>query len=247
MNKPRFGKKALFVFSFIALLHLSFTNSISNPVFKFSNSNSLIRIKNDAAASVNNLYDKLELQAMGLSQEAFTKGMKGLEYLSKKGTVLNDKIITIVDFTQASTEKRMYVIDLQDMKVLFNTYVAHGQKSGKQFAEQFSNQPESYQSSLGFFETLGTYDGKHGYSLKLAGLENGINDKAEERAIVMHSAPYVSENFIKTQGYCGRSWGCPALPEALSKPIIDKIKNGSCLFIYSNNKNYLQNSSIVNS
>ena len=246
MNKHRFGQKTLLVFSFIAVLHLSFTSSISSPVLKFSNSHSLVRIKNVAAASVN-LYDKLELQAMGLSQEAFDKGMKGLEYLSKKGTVLNDKIITIVDFTQASTEKRMYVIDLRDMKVLFNTYVAHGQKSGKQYAEQFSNQPESYQSSLGFYETLGTYDGKHGYSLKLAGLENGINDKAEERAIVMHSAPYVSETFIKTQGYCGRSWGCPALPEALSKPIIERIKNGSCLFIYSNNKNYLQNSFILNS
>lgn len=248
MKKQRFGQSALLVFIFTAVLHLSFAYSPSSRLSATNTSASLIlKSKPDIKASATILYESLGLQALGLSQEAFCKGIRGLEYLSQNGTILTDKIITIVDFTRPSTEKRMYVIDLLEKKVLFQTYVAHGQKSGKQYAEQFSNQPESYQSSLGFYETLGTYEGKHGYSLRLAGLEKGINDKAEERAIVIHSASYVSDGFIRSQGYCGRSWGCPALPEGLTKPVINKIKNGSCIFIYSNDKSYLQNSVILNS
>ena len=114
-------------------------------------------------------------------------------------------------------------------------------------ATQFSNVPESLQSSLGFFTTSSTYNGKNGYSMHLKGMEDGINDKAEERAIVMHGAPYINENIINDRGYIGRSWGCPAVPEKLNKPIIDKIKNGSCLFIYSKNSRYQQTSKILNS
>ena len=131
--------------------------------------------------------------------------------------------------------------------MLFNTYVAHGQNSGKEFANRFSNAPESFQSSLGFYETSETYQGKNGYSMHLTGLEKGINDKADQRAIVMHGAPYVSENYIHSQGYIGRSWGCPAVPEKHNKPIIDRIKNGTCLFIYAGNKTYSRKSKILNS
>ena len=193
------------------------------------------------------IYDSLHLNNLGLSEQAFNCAVKGYDYLKMSGKIMNDHVISIVDFTKPSNLKRLFVIDLERCKVLFNTYVAHGQGSGKEFANSFSNKPESFQSSLGFYITSGTYMGKNGYSLHLEGLENGINDKADERAIVMHGAPYVSEDYIRMQGYCGRSWGCPAVPERLSKPIIEKIKNGSCLFIYGKNKQYLQKSRILNS
>ena len=159
----------------------------------------------------------------------------------------NDNIISIVDFSMPSSKKRLFVIDLDHFKVLFNTYVAHGAKSGAAIANQFSNTPESNKSSLGFYETLHTYSGGHGYSLRLEGLEKGINDNANRRDIVIHAAAYVNEALIQAQGYIGRSWGCPALPKKLHKPIIDKIKNGTCLFIYSPDKTYLNNSKILNS
>ena len=113
-------------------------------------------------------------------------------------------------------------------------------------ASNFSNALQSYKSSLGFYQTLGTYMGGHGYSLRLEGLEKGINDNANRRDIVIHGAPYVNESLIRSQGYIGRSWGCPALPENLNKPIINTIKNGTCLFIYGNNKSYVKRSKIIN-
>ena len=191
------------------------------------------------------IYDSLRLNLMGLPQQAFKIAMQGFNYLATAGKLTNNKIISIVDFSQPSSKKRLFVIDLQKKKILFNTYVAHGVNSGKEYASQFSNLPESNKSSLGFYETAATYAGKNGYSLHLQGLEKGINDKAGIRDIVIHGADYVNEELIHEQGYIGRSWGCPAVPEKLHKPIIDKIKNGTCLFIYSPNKNYLIHSRIL--
>jgi hypothetical protein len=191
-------------------------------------------------------YDSMHLENMGLSKTAFTYAMKGFNYLLQQGKIAKDNIISIVDFSQPSFRKRLFVIDLNNLRVLYNTYVAHGVNSGKEFANQFSNIPESNKSSLGFYETKSTYLGGNGYSLRLAGLERGINDNAEMRDIVIHGAGYVDESLIRSQGYIGRSWGCPALPEKLHKSIIDKIKNGSCLFIYSENNAYLKKSKIIN-
>ncbi len=191
------------------------------------------------------LYDSMKLNLMGLSQQTFDYAMKGFNYLVKTGKVANDNIISIVDFSMPSSKKRLFVIDLEHYKVVFNTYVAHGVNSGAAIASHFSNIPQSNQSSLGFYETLNTYSGGHGYSLRLEGLEKGINDNANRRDIVMHAAAYVNESLIKAQGYIGRSWGCPAVPENLHKPIIDKIKNGTCLFIYSPDENYLSHSRIL--
>jgi hypothetical protein len=191
------------------------------------------------------LYGRLNLDVMGLSREAFNYALSGYEKLRQAGKITNDRIITIIDFTKSSSSKRLFVIDLEKELLLFNTYVAHGQNSGKAYATQFSNIPESLQSSLGFYQTSETYIGKHGYSMQLIGLENGINDKANERAIVLHGAEYVSEQLIRAQGYIGRSWGCPAVPEKYSKPIINAIKNGSCLFIYASDKNYLKKSRLI--
>ena len=164
------------------------------------------------------------------------KGSARIENLTKKN------VITIIDFSKSSTEKRFFVIDLENKKLIFNCFVAHGKNSGENVAQNFSNKPESLQSSLGFYITAETYIGEHGYSLRLDGIEKGINDNARTREIVIHGAEYVSGEFIKSYGRLGRSWGCPALPLDLSKEIIDKIAGGSCLFIYGKDDFYKANS-----
>lgn len=195
--------------------------------------------------SIGALYNSLRLNLMGLSEQAFEYAMMGFDLLVKAGKVTNDKIISIIDFSQPSSKKRLFVIDLASNQVVFNTYVAHGMNSGTDYARCFSNTPGSEQSSPGFYETLNTYIGHNGYSLQLQGLECGINDNANRRAIVVHGAPYVSEGFIQTRGYIGRSLGCPAVPVNLNRPIIDRIKDGTCLFIYSPDKNYLNRSGLL--
>lgn len=158
----------------------------------------------------------------------------------------NKKIITIIDFSKPSVQERFFVIDLDNKQVLYKTLVAHGKNSGENDAESFSNDSKSLKSCLGFFLTAETYIGKHGYSLRLDGLEPGINDNARNRTIVIHGADYVSKVFANQHGRLGRSWGCPALPINFSKEIIDKISNGSCLFIFADNHEYLKVSKILN-
>lgn len=191
------------------------------------------------------VYDSLRLNLEGLNRKAFELAQDGFEKLKKQGAVVNDNIISIVDFSLPSTEKRLYVVDLKNYRVLYKTYVAHGRNSGTLMANSFSNSPSSYKSSLGFYKTLGTYNGKHGYSLRLEGLEKGINDNAYERAIVMHGADYVSPSYIPKLGFIGRSQGCPAVSTREATPIINTIKNGSCLFIYSPSDSYQQRSSVL--
>ncbi|MFT3682556.1 MAG: murein L,D-transpeptidase catalytic domain family protein [Ferruginibacter sp.] len=192
-------------------------------------------------------YNTWQLEQAGISFEAFSNAVKGYSNLTKNHRLNNKDIITIIDFTKASTEKRLFIIDMNSGAILYKTLVAHGRNSGQLFAKSFSNTESSYESSLGFYITSSTYDGKHGYSLKLNGCEKGINSNAEKRAIVVHGADYVSELFIQQNGFLGRSHGCPALPEALSKEIIDVIKNGSCLFIYAPVKKYLKQSVLLKS
>jgi len=187
------------------------------------------------------LYESLDHGSMELpSRDLFELALNGYTQLSDKK--LSKSIITIIDFSKASTEKRLWSIDLNEKKVLFNTWVAHGQNSGNLYAESFSNKNGSHQSSLGFYTTGQTYQGKHGLSLKLHGLEKNINDQAEARAIVMHGADYVSEAFIKRVGRLGRSHGCPAIPMELHKEIISTISGGSLLFIYYPDEQYLSSS-----
>jgi len=250
MKNPLYKSSYVFFSSLlIFILHLPFVFANTKPAVQHGAIAKTI-VKTTNIAKVETavaVYDSLHLNDLGLSEEAFQYAVKGYDYLKEKGKIINEKVISIVDFTRPSSEKRLFVIDLQSCRILFNTYVAHGQGSGREFANRFSNIPESYQSSLGFYLTSDTYTGKNGYSMHLFGMEKGINDKADERAIVMHGAPYVSEDYIRSRGYIGRSWGCPAVPEKLTKPIIEEIKNGSCLFIYSKDKNYLRNSKILNS
>jgi hypothetical protein len=192
-------------------------------------------------------YKLIKLDSFGLSKDVFLKALSGFETIKIQSSEYINPILTIVDFSKPSNKKRLFVIDLINKKVLFNTYVAHGRNSGQLFATSFSNENWSLKSSLGFYQTGKTYRGKHGYSLALIGLENGINDNAYERGIVIHSADYVSESTIRSQGFCGRSWGCPALPVNLSSQIIDKIKNGCTLFVFGIDESYLSKSKFLHS
>jgi len=191
------------------------------------------------------VYDSLHLNVAGLSKQAFLYAQKGWQKLVAQGRVLNESVMAIIDFSQPSDRKRLYVLDMRNYKLLFNTLVAHGKNSGKQWATSFSNKPSSYKSSPGFYITQNTYNGSNGYSLKLEGIEPGINDKAAKRAIVMHGADYVSDSYIDAQGWIGRSEGCPAVPIAEVNNIIGAIKDGTCLFIYPGNKSYVSRSPIL--
>ena len=178
-----------------------------------------------------------------VSFEVFNTAVMGFR---KIDNIKKKNIFTIIDFSKPSTEKRFFVIDLENKQLLFKCFVAHGKNSGENFAKSFSNQSQSLKSCLGFFLTAETYFGKHGYSLKLDGLEKRINDNARAREIVIHGAEYVSQQFIKKYGRLGRSWGCPALPIETSKEVIDKISNGSCLFIFGTDNYYKENSNLIN-
>jgi hypothetical protein len=197
-----------------------------------------------AVADINNIYSTLHLKEMGLNNEAWATAIKGWQKLQQRGEI-NKGIISICDFTQSANSKRLYVIDLVNGTLLFNTFVAHGKNTGEEFAHHFSNKPESLESSLGFYVTRDAYFGKHGLGLRLIGQEPGFNDKAEERAIVMHGAQYVCDKFIEQFGKLGRSWGCPAVPFELHEQIINTIKGGSCLFIYYPDKTYLASSKLL--
>jgi hypothetical protein len=173
-----------------------------------------------------------------VAEEVFNRALKGFNKINP-----DKKILVLADFSKASTEKRFVVVDLENHKILYNTWVAHGKNSGENMAAHFSNVPESYQSSLGFYVTGPViYSPKHGKALELRGLEKGFNDKAKEREIIIHAADYVSQSFINSQGRLGRSHGCPALPKELNDKVIDTIHDGCVLFIYANDSNYLANS-----
>ena len=178
------------------------------------------------------VYNQLNSNTFQLpSLECFSIALNGFYLLKEKGLVQKN-ILTVVDFSLSSNAKRMWVIDLDKNLVLFQTLVAHGRNTGEEYARNFSNKAESYQSSVGFYATAEIYSGKHGKSLKLDGLEKGLNDKARERAVVVHGADYVSESFIKQNKRLGRSQGCPAVPVEMNNKIIEVIKDKSCLFIY---------------
>ena len=179
------------------------------------------------------IYNKCNLKNK-LDFAIFNQAMLGYNSLS----LYNKKVVSIIDFSKPSTEKRLFIIDIENQKVIYHTYVSHGKNSGVNIPTKFSNRIGSNQSSLGFYRTAETYIGKHGYSLMLDGMEEGINDNARKRAIVIHGAKYVSEEFIKKYNRLGRSWGCPAVSDELSKEIIDIIKEGSCLYIYAPNIDY---------
>jgi L,D-transpeptidase catalytic domain len=184
------------------------------------------------AVSLNNSVLRLALNAAACAREA--------------GTVTKDRLLTVIDYSRASTEPRLWVLDLASERVLFEELVAHGQGSGENYARRFSNLEGSHQTSLGLFRTADTYVGANGYSLRLDGLEPGVNDRARDRAIVMHGAPYVADASVRALGRLGRSHGCPALRPAVARTLIDTIKEGSLVFAYYPDQQWLKGSRFLN-
>jgi hypothetical protein len=191
------------------------------------------------------LYGRIQPQAHALSQDAFLMALKGYRSLLKVGRLHNTHVLTIIDYTLSSLSKRMFVVDILTGKLLYNTYVAHGMNSGKEYARKFSNTPQSMETSLGFYVTENAYQGKNGLALRLKGVEKGINDNAMRRGIVLHGATYVNAPECRHQGFLGRSEGCPAVPPKDVAPIVTSIRNGSTVFAYFPSQQYLGKSTLL--
>lgn len=254
ITRPGIGKFLSFLvlfflvipfFSFRSHLVFSFPSHFSGSHTNSSTTSSKHALVAKAAAHFNLLYDSLGLEALNLSREAYDYAVQGFLALQASGLVHNSEVLSIIDFSLPSTAKRLFIIDMQNGRLLFNTFVAHGRNSGILMATRFSNRVNSFMSSLGFYVTGDPFMGRNGYSLRLQGVEHGWNDHALSRSIIMHPADYVSQEHIRRYGYLGRSEGCPAIPEALDQPIIDEIKGGSCLFLYAPNERYLHRSNII--
>lgn len=222
--------KKLLLFSLLILSSTqAFNNKTANPIEGWKNTVATLSSK------------------FNISIEALQNAIKVYQQLKLTGQLNNQQFLTIADFSKPSSEKRLFIINTEKMELVLHSLVAHGRNSGKQMAEKFSNKMESYQSSIGFFITGNIYKGKHGMSLQLEGIEAGINDKAKQRAIVVHGADYVNDALIKKQGYIGRSLGCPAVPQNQVKDIIQTIKGSSLFYIHAPDKSYLQKSNLIGS
>ena len=223
-----------------SLLSIPLSNSAPGERNINSNHNIISDVDNNELL-VKNLYAECNLTDK-LDYNVFKHAMDGYNSIE----LSNKKLLSIIDYSKPSTEKRFFIIDIENHKLLYHTLVAHGKKSGYLNATKFSNKYGSYKSSLGFFRTGNSYFGIRGYSLKLEGLEKGINDNARLRGIIIHGANYVDERFVNGNGVIGRSWGCPAVSNKLSKEIINLLKGGSLLYIYANDELYKENSVIAN-
>ena len=189
---------------------------------------------------VKSVYDSLNIKNK-IDYSIFQKAYLGYIQILNK----NPGVLIIIDYSKPSNEERFYVLDLNKKKLVYSTRVAHSKNSGLEIPLEFSDDPNSYQSSLGFFVTLGEYNGAYGYSLRLKGLEENINANAEDRAIVIHGGDIVEDEYIKKFGFAGRSLGCPVLPHSLTREIIDFIKHGRVLFIYGNDEEYVDDSTYL--
>lgn len=176
-------------------------------------------------------YNEL-VDSSGLSKAALYHAYERFSALIASDSTINDSLLSIIDFSKPSNENRFYLIDIKNQELLYASLVAHGLNSGALYAQKFSNRPSSHMSSLGMYVTANTYTGRQGYSLRLNGLDKGVNDNAYERAVVIHGANYVSQKYADQVGRIGRSFGCPALPQDLNAQVINLIKEGSSLYIY---------------
>ncbi len=227
------------VLIFIAVF-LFFPTSYTNLSADLKSESSRSEVQMDFSDYISLFYDKLGDKFEKPDFDVFKQAVTGF-FVLKAINEVEKNLLTIVDFSLSSNDERMWIVDLNEMKIVHKSLVSHGRNSGELYASQFSNTPSSYKSSLGFYLTSDIYYGKHGMSLLLDGLEQGINDKARERAIVMHSADYVSNDFIKRQGRLGRSLGCPAIPMVDHKKVITMLSGRSCLFIYYPDAVYHEN------
>jgi hypothetical protein len=249
MSKSYPMKMSLACLLLLAIVSLSLSFRENTPEEKGMPADISLRrpdFNSTTSAFIHSVFEGISASGSKLSKQVFELAFMGFEKLSAQGKLSPDSILTIIDFSRSSREKRMHVIDLKSGKLLFNNMVAHGRNSGDEYANHFSNQPNSHKGSLGFYITGNTYNGSNGYSLVLDGLEKGFNDKAKERAIVIHGAAYANETVIRSGRRLGRSYGCPALPEDLNKEVIKKIKGGNCLFIYYPDRRYLNSFKLIN-
>ena len=205
----------------------------------------LVAIPLHAGESVDVLLAELRAKAPTIDSQVLELAVQASECAEDR-QLGDNSILTVIDYSLPSTEPRLWVLDLDSKKLLFRELVSHGVNTGENFATRFSNRLGSRQSSLGLFRTEGTYYGRNGFSLRLEGLEPGINHKALERTIVMHGAWYVSEEFAEEHGRLGRSWGCPALDNDVAPEVIETIKDGSLLFIYHSDPQWQQQSEFLN-
>ena len=229
------------VFLFFCLL-LLITNSYAEENLVIENKTENIQVAVEEKpqkiiVDVKSVYDSLNIKDK-IDYSIFQKAYLGYVQIQNK----NPGVLIIIDYTKPSNEERFYVLDLNKKKLVYSTRVAHSKNSGLEIPLEFSDDPNSYQSSLGFFVTLGEYNGAYGYSLRLKGLEENVNANAEDRAIVIHGGDIVEDEYIKKFGFAGRSLGCPVLPYSLTRQIIDFIKHGRVLFIYGNDEQYIDDS-----
>ena len=227
-------QKVIFCLFFLFIpLNRAAVNTVANSPFTSSDPVSELAVGEQ-------LFEEMELGGT-VNFIAFRQAVAGYYKIDNR----KREVLTLIDFSRPSTAKRLFVFDMRERKVLFSSVVSHGKNSGDNYATSFSNEYGSYKSSLGFYLTESTYQGKNGYSLILNGLEKGINDRARERAIVMHGAAYADPSVVSRGGRLGRSFGCPAVPQKLSRPIIDAIKGGSVMYIYAETPEYLAHSSVL--
>lgn len=234
-------------FSFF--LAFAFLLMSTNVFFSKENTSTVVlkakTLKANEESNVEEIYNNLHSTNSSLPNlESFKEALKGFYKLKSKG-IISKNIITLIDFSLSANTKRLWVIDLDSKTILYHSLVAHGRNTGEEYANSFSNAAESYKSSLGFYVTGEIYNGKHGKSLKLDGLEKGINDNARNRAVVIHGANYVSNSFIQNNKRLGRSLGCPAIPVAITAELIRTIQDKSCLFIYYPSETYKRLSNLV--
>ena len=230
-------KKVLIFLSLLIVSSLSFSEGTN---LENINQNTVTETETNpqkVILNVKSVYDSLNIKGK-LDYSIFQKAYLGYVQISNK----NPGVLVIIDYTKPSNEERFYVLDLNKKQLVYSTRVAHSKNSGLEIPLEFSDDPNSYQSSLGFFLTLGEYNGAYGYSLRLKGLEENINANAESRAIVIHGGDIVNDEYIKKFGFAGRSLGCPVLPTALTKEIVNYIKHGRVLFIYGNDEEYIEES-----
>lgn len=191
------------------------------------------------------LVSSLLRQAPGLRQEVLRLALNASGCAKERGLVKRDELLTVIDYSLPSSEPRLFVFDLASRKILFRELVAHGKNSGGDRATHFSNEHGSLATSLGLYVTADTYIGQNGYSLRLRGLEEGVNDSAWDRLIVMHGAYYVSREAVRVLGRLGRSWGCPAVRAEIAREIINKLRGGTPVFAYYPEKRWLQTSEFL--
>ena len=235
--------------SFLFLCSFTTKTDIANDPKDAKNLPGLLSSNSASAAAislVDSLYSNIHLEEAGLSKQAFFNAYKGYEYLISQNKISNLNLLAICDYSQPSSQKRLYIIDLKNNAILFHTYVAHGHNSGADVASNFSNLNSSNKSSEGFLVTAETYIGHNGYSMRLDGMERGINDNVRAREVVMHGSAYVCAERAKNGMMMGRSWGCPAVSSSESAEIINTIKGGTCFYIYSPDALYARQSPILN-